>query len=235
MFDTVFLRLITCGSAVRERSEGVAFFLAAKELYGFASISYLALNIPVPAPEGCVLHCSYSDAEVKHCVSRARIAADDLARLGLSGMEAFEWPPAGSGGVDADGLLPDRRHMAFPLGPRGAETAFLGVSAAMDPDEWNRHKSTGMRDIRVLGNYFHSHILRINGHNAERDMLVSARELDCLKWTAAGKTAWEASVILGISERTVRFHLNAAREKLNCTTTTQAVAKAVSHQLIDIS
>jgi hypothetical protein len=27
-------------------------------------------------------------------------------------------------------------------------------------------------------------------------------KLDCLKWTAAGKTAWEASVILGISQRT---------------------------------
>ena len=55
---------------------------------------------------------------------------------------------------------------------------------------------------------------------------------NCLKGVAAGKTAWEASVILGISERTVRFHLNAAREKLNCLTTTQAVAKAVSQQLI---
>jgi DNA-binding CsgD family transcriptional regulator len=30
----------------------------------------------------------------------------------------------------------------------------------------------------------------------------------------------------------VRFHLNAAREKLDCLTTTQAVAKAVSQQLI---
>jgi DNA-binding CsgD family transcriptional regulator len=49
---------------------------------------------------------------------------------------------------------------------------------------------------------------------------------------AAGKTAWEVRTILGISERTVRFHLNAAREKLQSTTTTQAVAKAVSQQLI---
>jgi LuxR family transcriptional regulator, quorum-sensing system regulator SinR len=45
---------------------------------------------------------------------------------------------------------------------------------------------------------------------------------------------WEASVILGISERTVRFHLNAAREKLDCATTTQAVAKAITQHLIDV-
>jgi DNA-binding CsgD family transcriptional regulator len=79
-----------------------------------------------------------------------------------------------------------------------------------------------------------SHVLRINGHNSDAQILVSARELDCLKWTAAGKTAWEASVILGISERTVRFHLNAAREKLDCATTTQAVAKAITQHLIDV-
>ena len=60
--------------------------------------------------------------------------------------------------------------------------------------------------------------------------LLSAAE--AAKWIAEGKTAWEAGVILGISERTVRFHLNAAREKLDCLTTTQAVAKAVAQQLI---
>jgi DNA-binding CsgD family transcriptional regulator len=76
--------------------------------------------------------------------------------------------------------------------------------------------------------------LRLHGHQSDQQILLSARELDCLKWTAAGKTAWEASIILGISERTVRFHLNAAREKLNCATTTQAVAKAVANHLIDI-
>ena len=108
----------------------------------------------------------------------------------------------------------------------------------------------------VLGNYFHSHVLRINGHDCDdnillsarelaclnaitvekkgRDIILSARELDCLQWAAAGKTAWEASVILGITERTVRFHLNAAREKLACATTTQAVAKAVLSQLIHV-
>ena len=88
--------------------------------------------------------------------------------------------------------------------------------------------------MRILASYFHHHILRLQGDETEAEILISARELDCLKWTAAGKSAWEASVILGISERTVRFHLNSAREKLKCATTTQAVAKAVSRQLIAI-
>ena len=91
-----------------------------------------------------------------------------------------------------------------------------------------------LREFRILANYFHGHVLRMNGYDSNREILISARELDCLKWTAAGKTASEASIILGISERTVRFHLNAAREKLDCVTTTQAVARAIANQLIEI-
>jgi DNA-binding CsgD family transcriptional regulator len=112
------------------------------------------------------------------------------------------------------------------------EQALLLLATSQANGNWQAQKELLLREFQVLGNYFHQHILRIYGHDAAKDMLISARELDCLKWIAAGKTAWEASVILGISERTVRFHLNGAREKLNCMTTTQAVAKAVSQQLI---
>jgi DNA-binding CsgD family transcriptional regulator len=122
----------------------------------------------------------------------------------------------------------------FRVRPKAGETAIFGVAAELPPEQWKEFEDKDLAEIRVLASYFHGHVLRINGFDADRDLIVSARELDCLRWTAAGKTAWEASVILGISERTVRFHLNAAREKLNCATTAQAVAKAVVYQLIDI-
>ncbi|MBX2881042.1 MAG: LuxR C-terminal-related transcriptional regulator, partial [Granulosicoccus sp.] len=35
---------------------------------------------------------------------------------------------------------------------------------------------------------------------------LSAREAECLTWTAKGKTSWEIAVILGIAESTVSFH-----------------------------
>lgn len=234
MFRSVFKRL-TCDSLeVGQRPDGVAFFKASKELYGFSSICYLGLNIHVPAQNGCLVHCMYTDTQVQHSLSQIRIPHDAISNCGLTGDAPFEWQLSGphDDARDQDGAA--ARYLAMPLRSREGETAFIGVGAVMSAEDWQRHRKTGMRDVKVLGSYFHSHVLRINGHNADTDMLVSARELDCLKWTAAGKTAWEASVILGISERTVRFHLNAAREKLNCATTTQAVAKAISYQLIDI-
>jgi DNA-binding CsgD family transcriptional regulator len=124
--------------------------------------------------------------------------------------------------------------MTLSIPTTRSETALLGVAASLSDDEWTGFKSGVVHDLRVLATYFHNHVLRLHGIDAAAEILISARELDCLKWTAAGKTAWEASRILGISERTVRFHLNSAREKLNCANTTQAVAIAVSQRMISV-
>ncbi len=44
---------------------------------------------------------------------------------------------------------------------------------------------------------------------------ISGRELECLEWVSKGKTSWETATILGLSERTVNFHLLNACRKLN--------------------
>lgn len=61
---------------------------------------------------------------------------------------------------------------------------------------------------------------------------LTQREKECLTWTAEGKTAWEISQILDISERTVIFHLTNVITKLNVSNKTQAVARAVSESII---
>lgn len=56
---------------------------------------------------------------------------------------------------------------------------------------------------------------------------ITGREKECLLWACEGKTAWEMSNILGISERTAIFHLNNATAKLGASNRQHAVAKAV--------
>lgn len=53
------------------------------------------------------------------------------------------------------------------------------------------------------------------------------REKECLLWASEGKTAWEIAKILGISERTVQFHLNNCARKFGAINRQQAVAKAI--------
>ena len=52
------------------------------------------------------------------------------------------------------------------------------------------------------------------------------REREVLQWLTRGKTNWEIGTILGISERTVKFHLNHIFQKLGATNRAQAVMKA---------
>ncbi len=61
---------------------------------------------------------------------------------------------------------------------------------------------------------------------------LSAREVECLRWTAVGKTTWEISVILKLSEHTVTDYLQSAAAKLNAVNRTQAVAEAIRQRHI---
>jgi LuxR family transcriptional regulator, quorum-sensing system regulator SolR len=62
---------------------------------------------------------------------------------------------------------------------------------------------------------------------------LTPREREVLMWTAEGKTTPEASLILGISERTVMFHLYNVMSKLNVHTKPQLVMKAAMLGLLE--
>jgi DNA-binding CsgD family transcriptional regulator len=215
MFEALQAQLVSNSALVAERAEGVAFFVAARHLYGLTSLNYVCVNISVADRSRYFVHCVYSDTRVRQFTSK------EALRFELQNGNNVDL----SGGAEGASV-----QITLPLNRRRGETAFFGITSAIQAE----HAETTLRECRILANYFHGHMLRMHGYDVEQEILVSARELDCLKWTAAGKTALEASIILGISERTVRFHLNAAREKLGCVTTTQAVAKAIAQQLIDI-
>lgn len=61
---------------------------------------------------------------------------------------------------------------------------------------------------------------------------LSERELECLEWVSFGKTSWETAMILGVSERTINFHLLNACRKLNVYGRQAAVALALRHNLL---
>lgn len=65
-----------------------------------------------------------------------------------------------------------------------------------------------------------------------RHIALNDREVECLTWSARGKTSPEIGTILGLSKRTVNFHIENACRKLNVSTRTEAVVKASSGRLI---
>jgi len=69
--------------------------------------------------------------------------------------------------------------------------------------------------------------------NIEAVVNLSKREIEVLTWSKRGKSSWEISAILNISERTVNFHVNNIMQKLNAVSRIQAVAVAIERGLIE--
>jgi DNA-binding response OmpR family regulator len=62
---------------------------------------------------------------------------------------------------------------------------------------------------------------------------LNGREIETLTWAARGKTSAEIAQILGLSKRTVDFHIDNAREKLGAATRVEAAIKATTGRLIE--
>ncbi len=73
---------------------------------------------------------------------------------------------------------------------------------------------------------------RRRGLDVQRQTHLTPRELECLRWCSRGKTNWEISRILDLSERTVEHYLSRANRKLGTGNRTQAVARALKLNLI---
>jgi len=72
------------------------------------------------------------------------------------------------------------------------------------------------------------------GETVAESIELTPREQECLYWTSKGKTAWEAAVVLGISQATVQYHIQNAKRKLNVASKAEAVFKAIQEGLIDV-
>jgi LuxR family quorum-sensing system transcriptional regulator SinR len=61
---------------------------------------------------------------------------------------------------------------------------------------------------------------------------LSVREREVLCWAQQGKTYWEIGCILGISQRTVKFHVARIKAKLDVVSMAHAIAQAMRMGLI---
>ena len=97
----------------------------------------------------------------------------------------------------------------------------LGGEAVEMPPE--AHAMTGMISTFAIARA----IDLCNGGGGHKRPKLTPREIECLKWAADGKTEWEISTILHVSEHTADKHLANAHRKLGATNCVQAVAVAI--------
>jgi len=127
---------------------------------------------------------------------------------------------AGSYGL-SEGVTLGQRNNAETL---GSLFSFAGV----DMGEHPRH----MAVLAHLAPHLHVALMRTAFAPSDSRSLLSAREREVLQWMIEGKTNWEASRILGITERTVKFHVQNILAKLQSSTRGQAIAHALEQKRV---
>lgn len=93
-----------------------------------------------------------------------------------------------------------------------------------------RTPTASQRDeLHLLALHTHERCRVLSRFNAvtEPAEALTQRELECMRWVAAGKTDAETAIIVGLSRETVKGYVDSARHKLGAGTRPQAVARLV--------
>ncbi len=126
------------------------------------------------------------------------------------------------------------------LAPRLAHIPFVFLTALADRDNELRARRLGADDYIAKPIDFDMLEMIVNARLAgvaRNEMwpklaMLNDREIEALTWVARGKTSAQIADIIGLSKRTVDFHLDNARIKLDAATRTQAAIKAAIGKLI---
>lgn len=135
-----------------------------------------------------------------------------------------------------------RHGFTVPIHAPGGADGLVALATDLTPREFSSEVSHARHILHLLALHYHMRATsawqrnskggRKKAEPAPKSSPITLREADCLLWTARGKSAWETSVILGVSERTVNFHIENARRKLDAQSKTQAVVRAIMLNLI---
>ncbi|MBL0370742.1 LuxR family transcriptional regulator [Rhizobium sp. KVB221] len=115
----------------------------------------------------------------------------------------------------------------FPVCDPGGERGSVGFSGSREP-----FTAAEMLELHMISTFAFDRLYKISSPGQRAGDDLTQREIDCLNWTAAGKTSLEISNILSLSEHTVNHYLNRAAKKLDAVNRTQAVAKAMRMGII---
>ncbi len=185
------------------------------------------------------LNISFPEEWMNEYLSRNYFQADAIIRENFSTYEVQNWSfkrkalcrdkEITSLGMDF-GLRECWTHGSKPLARENYGSMFCFAGKTIKQE---------MRTVAILEFLIpHLHLALTHIFEKKRqengNILLSPREKEILDWLKRGKSSWEISIILGISERTVNFHVNNVMRKLDASKRQQAVAVATRLGLIDI-
>lgn len=184
---------------------------------------------------------TYPDDWSQRYVRESLDRIDPVVQQAVATAQPFFWSwrdpvlrtdPAAADFLDAAARHGVRTGFTAPIqAPRGV-VGLLSFASDGDWDDRDAYARHWYHDLSLAVMYVHNAVARVQARETVARANLTDREYACLSWAAAGKTAWETATILGRSPRTVEYHLNNARRKLDADNIKAAIQKAVTAGLV---
>jgi DNA-binding CsgD family transcriptional regulator len=165
------------------------------------------------------------DPVVRHA-ERSSLPAIWNDQMFHDGPTAQFWDEARSFGLSSG--------LSFSIHEQPGVIGILSLARDRDIDLPDGELAALIGRAQMFASLLHHAVVRIDLPKLlpEQNAILTAREKECIKWAADGKTAWEIGQILSISERTAVFHMSNVMQKLGAANKTQAIVRAVALRLI---
>jgi DNA-binding response OmpR family regulator len=126
------------------------------------------------------------------------------------------------------------------ISPKFGAMPFVFLTALSDRENELRGRQLGADDyvtkpidFDMLGAIIEARLARaVRAPDWSKQVELNDREIETLTWAARGKTSAEIAQFLGLSKRTIDFHIDNARAKLGVATRIEAAIKATSGGII---
>ncbi len=131
-----------------------------------------------------------------------------------------------------------RSGIALPYhGPHGE---FGMLCFAVNSPYTEKTRREAMREVPELS-CFRDYILDVlsgfmskPGGITREDIELTAREIECMKWCASGKSSWDIARLMNCTEATVNYHFTNIRRKFGASSRRMAIIKAIRMGFIKI-
>lgn len=205
--------------------------------FGFRHVAYLSMPSPVLSQRDWIISTTYPREWQKRYVQHSYATIDPVLEACAHSVLPVDWSTVSIASKEARKLVGEavdygigKAGISVPLRSPNGSFGLVSFTADEQTDDWGPYSAT-LASLTLLAMHCHARANELLGPQGERSLLTP-RETECLTWSASGKSLVQTARMMGLSERTVRFHLENIRTKLGTQTTLQTVSKAVSLGLI---
>ena len=169
---------------------------------------------------------------------RNYVKIDPVIKRGRQAVLPYDWQELVSEDAAVTGFLEDAKThglgncgLSIPIRGRKNWVSIVSFNSSHTNEEWEIYKAKNISKLNIISLLIDNAAAR-DFALPRPEIKISERELQCLIWSARGKTYKDIADILGVSFSTVKFYLDTARHKLNCINVTHTVAVAIATGII---